>query len=303
MHPLALRGSDVMLWDTVRSEVAPRAGIVVDDDIAFDRSAPNLNGADSTIYPGANKDESEHTAVVVIQRFARGRLDGQKASRRAANERSRAYRKSVHSEAQYAGQEAATAFFRGLLSRSHEVRRDEREKEQLCKRRRICQHQFSAFNNSAFFCGGSFRKNRAEAVVLSESAAFEDTVRTDAACRIQMIVRGELARQRVGRLWASSINGAAVQLQKILRGVEARAMLTAYHRGFICRSDVADMPLEPALAATRIQTTHRRRAACRKTQMKRNGELHRERGWGAACGAAAEAAEVYRTLSIMFQNI
>ena len=43
VHPLALRGSDVMLWDTVRSEVAPRAGIVVDDDIAFDRSAPNLN--------------------------------------------------------------------------------------------------------------------------------------------------------------------------------------------------------------------------------------------------------------------
>lgn len=147
------------------------------------------------------------------------------------------------------------------------------------------------------FCD-CFGKNRAKAVELSESAAFEDTVRTDAACRIQMIVRGELARQRVGGLRASSINSAVVQLQKILRGGEARTVLRGgYNYDFMCSSGVVDMPLEPALAATRIQTMHRRRVARIKMYILRESSKGSEGGWEVACGAAAEAAEVYRALS------
>lgn len=128
MHPLALRGSEGTLWDAESFEVASHTGIIADDDVVFDTSGTNLDGSDATIRPEANEgDANEHTAVVAIQRTARGRIDGQKASRQVADGGSQAYRGIVHSDAQYAGQETTTAFFRGLLSRSHEVRYDETE--------------------------------------------------------------------------------------------------------------------------------------------------------------------------------
>ena len=138
----------------------------------------------------------------------------------------------------------------------------------------------------------------------TENSLLSHKLKSEAACRIQTLARGDLARQRVQGLRVGVVHQAAANLQRIVRGAQVRSRtrpllmhLKDSHRS------IAES-LQPDEAAIRIQSAARRQIAYRRVQILQDESKHRYRDeLDAACQAADEAARVFMELSQSLPDI